>query len=105
MFKGRLRALNASANALMDFIEHRSSFKTSTRAFSLSLRIFFFASLASFKFLAAIMTCAPRRANTLAVSKPIPLAPPARSHVLRTSNESRTLYIQEKQTHNRVEVC
>ena len=29
-FRGRLRALKLSTNALMDFIEQRSSFRTST---------------------------------------------------------------------------
>ena len=31
-FRGRLRALKLSTKALMDFIEQRSSFRTSTRA-------------------------------------------------------------------------
>ena len=75
-FRGRLRALKLSTNALMDFIEQRSSFRTSTWAASLSLRISCLASFAASMFLAAMTTWAFRRAKTLAVSKPIPLAPP-----------------------------
>ena len=77
ILRGRLRAMKLSANALIDLIEQRSSSKTSTREVSASVRIILFASLAAFKFLAAMTTWTPRRANTLEVSNPIPLAPPA----------------------------
>ena len=76
ILRGRLRAMKLSANALMELIEQRSSSKTSTRAVSSSVRIILFASLAAFKFLAAMMTWTLRRANTLEVSNPIPLDPP-----------------------------
>lgn len=61
----------------MDLIEERSSFRTSMQAASLSFKILCFASFAASMFLAAIITCAFLNANTLAVSRPIPLAPPA----------------------------
>lgn len=77
MLRGRSRARKFSTNDLTDFTEQRSSFIMSTRADSLSCSIICLASFAESMFLAAMMTCAFRRAKTRAVSKPIPLAPPA----------------------------
>lgn len=79
MLRGTSRASKLSANSLTDLIEERSSFRTLTRAVLLSLRILCFASFAASMFLAAIMTWAFLSANILAVSRPIPLAPPAAS--------------------------
>lgn len=75
--RGRSRAMKLSTNALIDLTEQRSSFRTSTRAFSFSSRISCFALLAASMFLAAMMTWALRSAKIFAVSNPIPLAPPA----------------------------
>lgn len=76
MLRGRLSAKKLSANALTDFNELRSSLRISTRAVLFSSKMRCFASFAASIFLAAIMTWAFRRAKTLAVSKPMPLAPP-----------------------------
>lgn len=77
MLRGRSRAKKLSTNDLIDLNEQRSSLRISTRADSLSCRIRCLASFAASIFLAARMTWTFRRANTLAVSNPIPLAPPA----------------------------
>uniref|UniRef100_A0A7C9B258 Uncharacterized protein n=1 Tax=Opuntia streptacantha TaxID=393608 RepID=A0A7C9B258_OPUST len=44
--------------------------------FHVNCKMSFLASFAASIYLAVIFTCAPRLANTLAVSSPIPLAPP-----------------------------
>ena len=77
MLRGRPRAMKLSTKDLTDFSEQRSSFIISTRADSFSWSMSFLASFADSMFLAATMTWAFLRAKTLAVSKPIPLAPPA----------------------------
>ena len=77
MLRGRSRALKLSKNVLTDFTELRSSCSISTRADLFSSKMSCLASFAASMFLAAIMTWAFRRAKTRAVSKPIPLAPPA----------------------------
>lgn len=77
ILRGRFIEINLSANARTDFNELRSSCRTSTWAFGLLLTKSSFTLFAASIFLAAIMTCAPLRANTLAVSAPIPLAPPS----------------------------
>ncbi|RZS06303.1 hypothetical protein BHM03_00036924 [Ensete ventricosum] len=67
---------NLSAKVRTDFNELRSSSKMSTRDAGAVRWMSCFAPSAASKFLAAMMTCAPRSAKTLAVSVPIPLAPP-----------------------------
>lgn len=67
---------NLSEKARTDFSELRSSSKRSTLADGVVFRISCFASVAASMFLAAMMTWAPRSAKTLAVSAPMPLAPP-----------------------------
>ena len=76
MLSGRSRAMNLSTNALIELAEARSSFSKSIRADWFWARISFFAFLHDSIFLAAIITWTFLRAKTLAVSKPIPLAPP-----------------------------
>jgi len=88
--RGRSREFKLSANSLMDLIEDRSSFRTSTRASSSSLRISCLASFAATMFLAAIMTWALCKASTLVVSKPIPLAPPASKFISDHSQPTKT---------------
>lgn len=77
MSRGKSMERNFSAKARTDFNELRSSSKMSTRDAGAVRWMSCFAPSAAFKFLAAMMTCAPRSAKTLAVSVPIPLAPPA----------------------------
>lgn len=76
MLRGRLSARKLSANALTDFNELRSSFRISMCAALFSFKMCCLASFAVSMFLAAIMTWAFLRAKTLAVSNPMPLAPP-----------------------------
>lgn len=76
MLRGRPNERNLSAKALTDLSELRSSFKTSTLAVGVHCRMCRCTSSAAAMFLAAMMTWAPLRAKTLAVSAPIPLAPP-----------------------------
>lgn len=76
MLSGRSRALKLSANDLTDRIEQRSSLRTSTFAVLHCSSMKILASFAASIFLAAMITWAPRRASTLAVSNPMPLAPP-----------------------------
>lgn len=77
MLRGRSRAMKLSTNDRTDFVEHRSSFIMSTRADLFSCVICCLASSADSMFLAAMITWTFLRANTLVVSNPIPLAPPA----------------------------
>jgi hypothetical protein len=78
MFRGRFIELNWSTKALTDLRELRSSFRTSRRAVGFDSVMHFFASDAASVFLAAMMTWAPLRAKTLAVSRPMPLDAPER---------------------------
>jgi len=77
MLRGRESAMKLSTKVLTELIEQRSSFNMSTRADSFSCSITCLASFADSMFLAPIITWTFRRANTRAVSNPIPLAPPA----------------------------
>ncbi|RRT50065.1 hypothetical protein B296_00046556 [Ensete ventricosum] len=76
MLRGKSMERNLSAKVRTDFNELRSSSKMSTRDAGAVRWMSCFAPSAASKFLAAMMTCAPRSAKTLAVSVPIPLAPP-----------------------------
>lgn len=79
-------ARKASANALTDLMEQRSSLRTSTLAEGLVPKIRDLVACAASVFLAAMTTRAPRRARTLAVSSPIPLAPPVEIRFMVTSS-------------------
>lgn len=84
--------MKLSAKALIDLSEDKSSLRTSIRAFLLFLRISCLASFAASMFLAAIITCAFLEAKTLAVSKPIPLAPPTYSLINVTLIHSSLIF-------------
>ena len=71
-----------SEKALTDLREARSSLSTSIMASGSESIILPLAALAASIFLAAMTTRAPRRARTLAVSSPIPLAPPERASTM-----------------------
>ena len=91
MLRGSPVERKVSANDRTDLMEQRSSFRTSTLAEPLDFKILSLEAFPASVFLAAMMTWAPLRAKTLAVSSPIPLAPPldTRIRIVRERKKNR----------------